>query len=325
MTILSVGTYMCSQYTNNIRSAEKISGGTAGCVIARRLAEDPETSVLLPEAGKSKDVIPASAIPAAVSQILGTDADWNIQSEPCAELNNRQLHLGRGKFMNGSSGCNGTLCIRGIPQNYDDWGVEGWCRSEMFEYMRKSENFQNKDWFDASSSEHGEKGPLTTAPHDPAPISSLVLESCQSKGMPLKPDMFTTGEAARGCGHAVRTIHEGVQTTSLDYIGSHQDYPSLQVVTGQYVDSVILEERGGELVAVAVQVQTASGQKIRFKASKEIILASGAHESPAVLLRSGIGPMSELRELGVSARVNLPGVGKNLMDHLVSLNANSQP
>ncbi|KAJ4366490.1 hypothetical protein N0V83_008126 [Neocucurbitaria cava] len=291
---------------------------TAGCVIARRLAEDSNTSVLVLEAGRPKEEVPASAIPAGVSQILGTDADWNIQSEPCVELNNRQLHLGRGKFVGGSSGCNGTLCIRGTPQDYDDWAVEGWSGADMFAYMRKAEHFHNKDWFEATNNEHGHGGPLATAPHDLAPISSRVLDSFQSKGLPLRPDMFTTGDAAQGCGHAVRTIIKGVRTTSYDYIGSDHSYPNIKVMTGQHVDKIVLEARGSDLVAAGVEVRQADGQKSYLKAEKEVILASGAYGSPAVLLRSGIGPKSELEELGIPVQVDLPGVGKNLMDHLVS-------
>jgi choline dehydrogenase-like flavoprotein len=286
-------------------------------VIARRLAEDATTSILLLEAGKHKEDVPASAIPAAVSQILGTDADWNIRSEPCAQLNDRQLHLGRGKFVGGSSGCNGTLCIRGVPQDYDDWGVEGWGGADMFSFMKKAETFKNKDWFEAADGEHGGDGPLTTAPHDPAPISKCVLESFQSKGLCLKPDMFTTGEAAQGCGHAVRSIYKGVRTTSADYLGSDSSYPNIDVVAGQYVDKLVLKKRGDETIATGVTVRDAHGQETRFDAGKEIILASGTYGTPPILLRSGIGPKSELEELGVSVAVDLPGVGKNLMDHLV--------
>lgn len=189
----------------------------------------------------------------------------------------------------------------------------------MFAYMKKSEKFQNKDWFEAAYSEHGQDGPLTTAPHDPAPISSRVLESFQSKGLPLKPDMFTTGDTAQGCGHAVRSIHKGVRTTSFDYIGSNQSYPNIEILVGQFVDKVILEEREHELVAVGVQLRNASGEESRIDAKQEIILASGTYGSPTVLLRSGIGPKSELEALGITTKVDLPGVGKNLMDHLVSL------
>ncbi|KAH7401872.1 putative GMC oxidoreductase [Phaeosphaeria sp. MPI-PUGE-AT-0046c] len=294
-------------------------GGTAGCVLARRLAEIPNTSILVVEAGKSKVEVPASAIPAGVSQILGTDADWNIKSEPCAELNNRQLHLARGKFIGGSSGCNGTLCIRGVPQDYDDWGVDGWSGAEMFAYMKKAERLRNKDWFEAASGQHGENGPLITAPHDPAPISSRVLESYVSKGLPLRPDMFTTGETSQGCGHAVRSIYQGVRTTSYDYLGTEGIRAGIDIVTGRYVDKIVLKERVGELVATEVIMQDVEGQTHYIAARKEVLLTSGAYGSPAILLRSGIGPASEVTDNGIATRIHLPGVGKNLQDHLVVL------
>ncbi len=304
---------------SNWPTANNTSAGTAGCVIAGRLAEDPNTTILLLEAGKPKDAVPASAIPAGVGQVVGTDADWNIKSEPCPELNNRQLDLSRGKFVSGSSGCNGTLCIRGVPQDYDDWGVEGWSGADMFAYMNKAEKFQTKDWFEAAENEHGKDGPLITSPHDPAPISNRILESYQSKGLPLKPDMFTVGDTAHGCGHAVRTAFNGVRTTSYDYIGGNETFPNLDVVTGNYVDKIVLEERGNEFIATGVQVQNEKGQKIIFEAQKEVVVSSGAYGSPTVLLRSGIGPKSELEDFRISVKVDLSGVGKNLMDHPVSI------
>jgi choline dehydrogenase-like flavoprotein len=188
----------------------------------------------------------------------------------------------------------------------------------MFSYMKKAESFQNKDWFKANHSEHGTDGPLTTAPHDPAPISSRVLESFQSKGLPLNPDMFTTGKIAQGCGHPVRKNHKGVRTTSFDYIGGDQKYPNIDVLTSHYVDTILLEQRGTEFDAVGVQAQDASGRELRIGANKEVVVTSGAYGSPPVLLRSGIGPKTELEELGITPKVDLPGVGKNLMDHLVS-------
>lgn len=302
------------------------SGGTAGCVIARRLAEDVTKSILLVEAGKRKEEVPASAIPAAVSQILGTDADWNIQSEPCAALNNRRLHLARGKFIGGSSGCNGTICIRGVPQDYDDWGVEGWNGAQMFEDMKRVEDFKNKEWFEAVHAAHGVGGPVLTAPHDPARISSCVLESYQSKGLPLKPDMFTTGDSAQGCGHAIRSIYKGVRSAASNYIGGEAvELPNVEVITGYHVDTVIIKERGNERVAAGIVALDPSGKNTQFLARKEVIISSGAYGSPAVLLRSGIGPGSELSEVGITTRVDLPGVGKNLMDHLVSFKDDSIP
>ncbi|KAF7902900.1 hypothetical protein EAF00_002802 [Botryotinia globosa] len=117
-------------------------GGTSGSVIAARLAQNSNVSILIVEAGTSNDTYPATAIPAAVSQILGSEADWNIKSEPCKKLENRRLHLTRGKFLGGSSGCNGTLAIRGNRKDYDNWGLEGWSGDEMFKYMSKVRNYQ---------------------------------------------------------------------------------------------------------------------------------------------------------------------------------------
>lgn len=294
-------------------------GGTAGCVLAGRLAEDKSLSVLVVEAGSINTEVPFSAIPAALAQVLGTEADWNIMSEPNARLENRELHLGRGKFLGGSSGANGTLCIRGTPQDYDSWEMEGWSGEELFKYMSKAETFHGKSWFKANEKAHGHNGPLHTEPHDPAPISNLVLESYQSKGLSLIQDMFTTGESSHGCGHAVRTVRQGIRTTAADYITKDNARDNIDIKTGLYVDRVILEEVGGKLKATGVELQTAEGHKSFVGARSEVIICGGAYGSPAVLLRSGIGPKTEVEKHRIRCQIDLPGVGKNLMDHLVRL------
>ncbi|PQE33176.1 GMC oxidoreductase protein [Rutstroemia sp. NJR-2017a WRK4] len=295
-------------------------GGTSGCVIAARLAENPATSILVVEAGASNEAYPATAIPAAVGQILGTEADWNIKSEPCKELDNRQLHLARGKFLGGSSGCNGTLVIRGNRQDYDSWGLEGWGGDELFRYMSKAESFRNKSWFKAEEAAHGYDGPLVTSPHDPAPISSLVLESYQSVGLPFILDMFSTGESAHGCGHVVRTSYQGTRTLAADYITDSAKKAGISIKTKTYIDRISLElDSTGAMRASGVFLQDTTGQKTYVKARKEIIISAGTYGSPAILLRSGIGSKQEVEKLGIKSQVDLPGVGKNLMDHLVLL------
>ncbi|KAI9653510.1 MAG: hypothetical protein M1821_007018 [Bathelium mastoideum] len=291
-------------------------GGTAGCVVARRLAEGSNASILLVEAGGPKGSVPPAAIPAALSQVLGTANDWNIKSEPVHALDGRELHLARGKFMGGSSSVNGTLCIRGFKQDYDDWQVPGWSGDEMFQYMSHAEQFHNKDWFKAAEG-HGKNGSVSTAPHDPAPISDLVLDSYQSKGLPLVQDMFTTGEIAQGCGHTVRTIYQGVRTTSADYL--KDDQPNLTILDKTHVDKVLLTKVGDQLKAEGVQVKTHDGTSLSFQARQEVILTAGSYCSPAILLRSGIGPGGELSQHGIPQQLDLP-VGENLMDHLVVLN-----
>lgn len=183
----------------------------------------------------------------------------------------------------------------------------------------QAENFQNKPWFAADEKAHGHSGPLVTAPHDPAPISSLVLESYQSNGLPLIPDMFTSGQSgAHGCGHAVRTIHQGVRTMAADYLNDAKSRCNLEIKTNVYVDKVVLEHIGDDVRAVGVDVQDASGNRTSVRARREVILAGGAYGSPTILLRSGIGEKHELEKQGIECHVDLPGVGKNLMDHIVS-------
>ena len=191
----------------------------------------------------------------------------------------------------------------------------------------QAENFQNKHWFQPDLTAHGYQGPVLTAPHDAAPISYRVLDSFKSSGLPLNPDMFSTGSIANGCGHAVRTAYKGTRTTSVDYITGSETNSSLKILTGQYVDKVgFRKKEGGPLRASTVHVQdVSSGEKNVYEARvyearKEIILTAGTYGSPAILLRSGIGPRSELSQLDIHAKVDLPGVGKNLQDHMVSAN-----
>jgi choline dehydrogenase-like flavoprotein len=156
-----------------------------------------------------------------------------------------------------------------------------------------------------------------TAPHDPAPISSLVLESFQAKGLPLKPDLLSTGESPHACGHAVRTIYQGVRTTAVDFL---KDESNLDILTGHYIDKVVVEPRdNGQITASGVQTKDAEGNSRTFSATKEVIVCAGAYGSPAILLRSGIGPKKELEEQHVTPTLDLPGVGKNLQDHMVCI------
>ena len=157
-----------------------------------------------------------------------------------------------------------------------------------------------------------------TAPHDPAPISDRVLESYRSKGLPFKPDMFSSGEGAFGCGHAVRTSHKGIRTTAADYIEEKNTSSNLDVKTNVYVDKVILEDTSEGTRAVGVELQDSTGDKYSVKSRREVVLTAGAYGSPAILLRSGIGDRHETEKHDIMSRVDVPGVGKNLMDHLVS-------
>ena len=146
----------------------------------------------------------------------------------------------------------------------------------------------------------------------------MILESYQSKGFPLIPDVFTTGESPHACGHAIRSIFQGVRTTAADYITKGNQRGNISVKTGTIVDRVVLVGDGNQKRAIGAQLQNATGEKTLVKARKEVILSGGAYSSPAILLRSGIGPKQELQGLGIESQVDIQGVGKNLMDHPVS-------
>lgn len=146
----------------------------------------------------------------------------------------------------------------------------------------------------------------------------MVLESYQSKGLPLIPDLLTTGESPHACGHAVRSIFQGVRATAADYVMKSNRRGNLSVKTNTIVDHVVIVGDEKRKRAIGAQLQSATGEKTLVKARKEVIVTGGAYSSPAILLRSGIGPKQEVRELGIESQVDLGGVGKNLMDHPVS-------
>ncbi|KAE8376037.1 hypothetical protein BDV26DRAFT_246087 [Aspergillus bertholletiae] len=292
-------------------------GGTAGCVVAGRLAENPDVKVLILEAGQHNKDLENVHMTGGWSNNFDSETDWNIVTSPMKGVDNRQVKLSRGRFLGGCSGCNGTLCVRGSKQDYDDWELEGWSGEEFFAAMRKSETFHPKDWFQADPQSHGYDGPLHTEPHDLAPISNLLIDSLVSQGMPLHHDMFSTGDVAHGCGHAPRTVYRGIRTTGADFITNNYSRSNVTIQTDTTVDRIVLEEGADGLRATGAVARFADGTTRTFRARKEVVVSSGAYCSPAVLMRSGIGAREELDKFGIPCQVDLPGVGKNLMDHLI--------
>ena len=147
----------------------------------------------------------------------------------------------------------------------------------------------------------------------------MILDSMQDQGLGLQHDMFTTGDNPHGCGHVPRTVYKGDRTTAANYFVNQG--PNLAIKTETIVDKLILEGEGSELRAAAVQVVEKDGSVRKIDARKEVIVSGGAYCSPTILLRSGLGPKAELAFHGIDCKVDLPGVGKNLMDHLVSVPA----
>ena len=167
------------------------------------------------------------------------------------------------------------------------------------------------------SNSHGYSGPLHTEPHDLAPISNLMMDSFVSYGLPLNHDMFSTGDIPHGCGHVIRTVHQGIRTTAADFLTKRTHCGKVTIKTDTTVDRIIFTKQGAQHRASGVVSKAADGTSNTYYAQKEIIISSGAYCSPAILLRSGIGPKQELDKHKIPCIVNSPGVGRNLQDHLV--------
>ncbi|KAF2465326.1 alcohol oxidase [Lindgomyces ingoldianus] len=292
-------------------------GGTSGCVIAGRLAEDLNATVLVLEAGPDNADLENVHMAGGWSKNFDSDLDWNIVTEPMTAVDGRQVKCSRGRFLGGSSGVNGTLCIRGIKQDYDDWELKEWTGDKMFGYMAKSETFHGKDWFKAEPSVHGSSGPLHIEPHDLAPISELVRDSMVDQGLPYHPDMFSTGETPHGCGDVPRTVHKGIRSTAADFITKGYRRENITIKTDVTVDKVTLSKSSSDLTVTGVLAISKDGTQTEYRARKEVIISAGAYCSPAILMRSGLGPKDELAKHGIETQVDLPGVGKNLMDHVL--------
>lgn len=286
--------------------------------MAARLASNSSLNILILEAGPPSADLETVHMAGLWSENFDKETDWNIITSPQNGINDRQVKLSRGKFLGGSSSCNATLCIRGSPQDYDDWGVEGWSGKDMFKYMKKAEKFTSKPWFKADEGAHGYDGKIGTSPHDLAPISELIAESMQDKGLDWDADMFSRGENPHGCGHVPRTVVQGWRTTSADFVTKANEKSNIDIVTDAHVDKVVIEKEANDLVAKGVEVVLADGTVAEVRAEKEVIVSGGSYCSPIILNRSGIGARQELEKHGIETLVELPAVGKNLMDHIVS-------
>lgn len=181
----------------------------------------------------------------------------------------------------------------------------------------QAETFHPKPWFNADLSNHGTTGPLHTEPHDLAPISTLLLQSFETQGLAKQDDMFSSGNNPHGCGHAPRTVHQGMRSTAADFL--RKSNANLAILTQTMIDKVVLtREGGGYIRASAVRIVDKAGNARTIEAKREVIVSAGAYCTPAILLRSGIGAAGELEKVGIECKADLPGVGKNLLDHLVN-------
>ena len=285
-----------------------VGAGSAGCVMANRLSENPSNRVLLLEAG-GPDNNPFIHMPAGLAQLAtNTRVNWGYQTETQPGLNQRRMFWPRGKVLGGSSSINAMIYIRGQAEDYDYWeslGNPGWGFDGVLPFFLKSQDQQR-----GKSSLHGTGGPLSVQDlRYTNPLSSVFLKAAIQAGYSPNDDFNASHQA--GVGFYQVTQRNGKRCSSaVAFLKPALKRPNLDVLTGAFTEKVLIE--AGQASGVVVSHK---GKTRRFFAG-EIILCGGAINSPQLLMLSGVGPAEHLRTTGVQVQHDLQGVGQNLQDHL---------
>ncbi|NEO77413.1 choline dehydrogenase [Moorena sp. SIO4G3] len=292
-----------------------VGAGSAGCVLANRLTENPNTRVLLLEAGKP-DRERSIHIPIAFRALSRTEYDWSYYTQPQSNLNNRKLFWPRGKVLGGCSSINAMIYIRGHRWNYDHWhelGNKGWSFSEVLPYFKKAENQER-----GASEYHGTDGPLNVANlRYTNPLSQAFVEAATEIGLENTKD-FNCPEP-EGVGFYQVTQKNGKRhSTAVAYLKPCRHRANLTIRTGAQVTRLLLDGTRVTGVEYILDGGATEIEKLTTTSGHqgEVILCGGAINSPQLLMLSGIGPADHLKALGIPVVVNLPGVGQNLQDHL---------
>jgi len=286
-----------------------IGAGSAGCVLANRLSANPKNRVLLVEAG-SKDWNPMIHMPAGLSRLASLQSlNWGYYTQPEPELNNRRLYWPRGKVLGGSSSINAMCYCRGHRKDYDHWqelGNPGWSYDDVLPYFLKSEHNHSLD-----NDYHSDEGPLSVSDLSYVnPLSNVFIDAAEQAGFDRTNDF--NGPRQRGFGlYQVTQKDNKRHSAAQAYLSPVMGRDNLTVITKSLAEKVLFDG------------QRASGLQIRhkktskqFHATREIIISGGAINSPQLLMLSGIGNSSHLREHNITVVQDLPGVGQNLQDHL---------
>ena len=288
-----------------------IGSGASGSVVASRLTENSAVSVLLIEAGGSDDVPEIQEIDGFV-KTWGSDRDWKIMTEPQQNLGGRGVLINQGRVLGGSTSINAMIFVRGNPTNYNQWasfGNDGWSFDELLPYFKKCEDYEGGE-----SAYRGVGGPLRVRPcPDPVAESPEYQQAAVEIGYDGPGWDYNGARHENGAGPLQFNITNDNKRHSAytAYITPHLQRSNLTVWSGAEVMTLLIEK--GRAVGVAFQ---RNGNRETIRCNKEVIVSAGAFISPKILMQSGIGPESELKQHGIEPKVHLPGVGKNLQDHM---------
>ncbi len=287
-----------------------VGAGSAGCVLANRLTEDPTCRVVLIEAGGSDRSI-FIQMPTALSIPMNmTKYNWAFESQPEPHLDNRRMHCPRGKVLGGSSSINGMVYVRGHARDFDEWqdhGARGWNYAGCLPYFKKAET-----WIGGGDDYRGGDGPLGTCNGNGMknPLYGAFIDAGGQAGYPMTGDY--NGHQQEGFGPMHMTVRGGVrESTSNAYLRPVRNRPNLQVLSQTMTHKVIMDGKR----AVGVEIER-GGKRSTLTCSREVILSAGSIGSPTLLQVSGIGPAATLQGAGIDVVHDLAGVGENLQDHL---------